>query len=240
MKNLKIIIGLAMTTAFAGGVTAIAVANSNNLRLTVTHAETFNYNANSVFERRIYFVNNDNGGTWYKGWNLEAQVWYGDGVDAKYSGFVACTEIYGQYYYCVDFASEVEGFLGGDLHIEFRVLDGEYKYSGKCYNIPSLGKKSFDVVYLNNGNPTLGSTVDVGNNTGIIASVLDHYQTCTTNYASGFYGYPQLMVDFVTPNQAAVTQYGDTTMCEEGTISINAKIARLKYEYDTKGWVKNS
>lgn len=237
MKGIKVLLGLSITAVGLTAVGAgIAITQNEKSAIVQTNAATFNYDANNVFQRRIYFVNNDNGGYWYQGWNLEAQVWYG----STYSGFVGCTEIYGKYYYCVDFTSEVVGFLGGDLHIEFRVLDGTYKYTSTCYNIPAIDKKSFDVVYLNNGSPSLGSTVDVGENTDIIASVLDHYQTCTTNYASGYYGYPQLLVDFITSNQTAINNHGDTTMCEEGTYSINAKIAKLSSLYTANGWVKNS
>ena len=237
MKGIKIILGLSITAIGASAVgVGIVAAQNNKAPIVQTNAATFNYDANSVFQRRIYFVNNDNGGTWYKGWNLEAQVWYGD----IYSGFVSCTEIYGEYYYCVDFTSEIAGFLGGDLHIQFRVLNGTYQYTDWCYNIPSLGNKAFDVVYVNNGYPSLGLTVDVGDNTGIISSVLDHYKTCQTDYAKGYYGYPQLYVDFISPNQTAINKYGDTTMCEEGTVSINDKIAKLSSMYTANGWVKNS
>ena len=194
------------------------------------------YDASTVTTRRIYFINNNSGGTWYSGYPLSAQVWYG----STYSGFVNASEIYGNYYYCVDFTSSVEGFLGGDLHFELRAKTGEgdkdYAYTSTCYNIPSLDKKAFDVIYINNGAPSIGLTVDVGENTGIISSVLDHYSTCDASYANGYNGYPQLKKDFLDPNATAIATYGNTTMCEEGTVSINTKIAKLEQQYTLKGW----
>lgn len=220
-----------MTLLTMGAVVGISLNNRINMSdFKSAQATTFDYNASTVTTRRIYFVNNDNNGYWYQNYNFQAQVWYGE----TYSGFVDCHEIYGNYYYYVDFTSEVSGFLGGDLHFQLKVKDVE-AYTNWCYNIPALNKKSADVVYINNNSPSVG-TVNVGENTSIIGSVLDHYSTCVAAYSNGYYGYPQLYVDFIQPNATAIASHGDATTCEGGAYTINQKIAKLNSLYTEKGW----
>lgn len=240
MKSLKVLTGIAIASVGLTAAVTVGVVNQRqNNGLLETKAATFVYDASSVTTRRIYFVNNDNGGYWYRGWNLEAQVWYGE----TYSGWVATTEIYDNYYYCVDFESNVAGFLGGDLHIEFRVKTGEesYAYTKTCYNIPALNNKAFDVIYIDNGKPVIGTTLGVGDNIAIIGCVLDHYETCEQNYASGFYGYPQLYKDFIEQNQTEIDNSSATITDKDEygvdqTYTVKAKIKQLKDLYDANGW----
>ena len=236
----KRLITLLGFSAMATAAVACVLGTSGNFgktNIAGVEADTFAYDAASVTTRRIYFVNNEKDGNyWYQGYELSAQVWYGE----TYSGFVNATEIYGNYYYCVDFESDVVGFLGGNLHFELRAKTGEgvddYAYTKTCYNIPALNNKAFDVVYIDNGIPVIGSTVGVGENMTIIACVLDHYATCTPSYASGYNGYPQLYKDFIEPNKTVIDANNDATKCEEGTVGINTKIAKLEQQYSLTGW----
>lgn len=235
MKGKHKLLAIACASVIAVGAAAIVAGEFGLSNHTIgTKAATFVYNAADVTTRRIYSVNNNNGGTWYQGGELSAQVWYG----TTYSGFVNAHEIYGNYYYYVDFTSEVEGFLGGDLHFELRAKTGDdsYAYTSPLYNIPSLDKKGEDVVYVNNNKGMSLGTVNVGENATIIACVLDHYSSCAVTYSNGYNGYPQLKVGFLDPNAATIAEKGATEKCEEGNTPIADKIAMLDRLYSTNGW----
>lgn len=240
MKGKHKLLAIACASVIAVGAAAIVAGEFGLSNHTFgTKAATFEYDASKVTTRRIYFVNNDNGGYWYRGFELSAQVWYGEG---KYSGFVNAHEIYGNYYYYVDFTSTDPSYngpsLGGDLHFQLRAKTGidTYAYTEWCYNLPSLDKKGEDVVYVNNNKGMSLGTVNVGDNATIIACVLDHYSSCAVTYSSGYNGYPQLKVGFLDPNAVTIADKGATEKCEEGNTPIADKIAMLDRMYSTNGW----
>lgn len=236
MKGKHKLLAIACASVIAVGAVAIVAGEFGLSNHTIgTKAATFEYDASKVTTRRIYFVNNDNDGYWYRyGYELSAQVWYGE----TSSGFVNVHEIYDNYFFYVDFTSEVKGFLGGDLHFQLRAKTGDesYAYTSELYNIPSLNNKSADVVYVNNNKGMSLGTVNVGDTAKIIACVLDHYSSCVATYSNGYNGYPQLKVDFLDPNAATIADKGATEKCEEGNTPIADKIAMLDRMYSTNGW----
>ena len=243
MKSLKVVLGIAIT---AVGVSSVAVVGAVNNKTSLVHANEpevpFEFDVDNVTTRRIYYVNNNNNGHWYKGTALYVYAWNA----SANSGLVQSHLLYEDYsdwggiwYADVSFTG-----CGGQFSIKFSSQsDWNGGQTGELHNVPALSSKNADVIYVNNGSPSYGSA---GMSASQLKSVLDQIHTCTKSYANGFYAYPQLNANFFSVSQGAINGDGQTTLIDDVDVEGNDgytvanKVKELKDQFDARGWYVNA
>ena len=239
MKAKKVLLGLSVAIL---GVAAVAVGIDATAKTSKTIAKTDAAQTEVDFTtanitRRVYFV--DNKDNWWEGKSLELHVW---GGSLQAEQYVDAVKMNNSYYWGLYYADITGVGAGSAINAQAHVkgyADAQWWSVGQT--LPSLGSKTEDVIWLNNGtgeggnrNASIGSA---GGTCDQVASFLDFISTCTTSYASGYNAYPQLKANFLDPSSAAIAQWGDVTPVEGGTTYyLSQKIAKLESLFNENGW----
>lgn len=220
------ILGIALSaTSLGAGVAFAAVNNSNYKMKEATAAVPTN-------TRRIWIIDNNGGDSstsWWTGSTMYVYVWNGSGSNTYKVEHKVLDDYYKGYWYVdISFAS-----VTTSVNVIVRVGDSSNPYGWGNNNqtftqsLGALGEA--DTIWLNNGVTWDSSenrnsrNASIGTSNGFsgaqLASVLSHFDTCSSANTNGYNAYPQMETNvFLKTTQSAFSTkvYGqDTYTCQD-------------------------